>query len=263
MKRLANIALIAVLLFAISADKALATTAAVPTAGIAVTSYVVGAAGATEGALEETRGKWERKLLAFGGLLLMGIDPDPATYLSGTSVIAFPDEYLEFQQLTWYGAFSDMSTGYTGPVAGPGAVQNSGFFDDVSVFEPQAPNPDITFSTSVIDAILTVSWSADPGISAEGESVNIFGALFKSISTEDLFFETMGPNDPLANFYQDTGAQSLQCIPPGYTEPQTCGYPDEPITFRITQVPEPSSIVLFLPGLILLGVAFNRRIIKA
>ena len=57
--------------------------------------------------------------------VVLTADPDPATYLSGTSVFAFPDELLEFTGLTWYGAFSDMSTGDFGPVAGSGAIEST------------------------------------------------------------------------------------------------------------------------------------------
>jgi hypothetical protein len=245
-KRLVSTTIITLAVAVGSTERTWAVTAAVPTAGIAVTSFVVGAAGATESALEETRSKWNRKFLGFGSLLLMGIDPDPATYIEGTTVIAFPDELLEFQELTWYDKFSDMSTGDTGPVCDEGCMQGSGFFNNVSVFTPQPPNPAISFTTSVNDGFLTVSWSADPGIVTEDEPMNIFGIVFKSISEKDLYFEIESPESASANLYQDTAAQSLTCIPPDETEPQPCGYPDEPIKFSVTTVPEPTSAFSFL-----------------
>ena len=215
-------------------NRASAVTTAVPTAGIAVTSFVVGAAAATESAIEDTIPKWRRKLIGFTSLLLMAIDPDPATYLFGRTVIEYPESLLEFQQLTWYGAFSDMSTGDTGPIAGPGAVQGSGFFDDVKLFVPQGPNPALNVTGSATGGVLNVSWNAFPGIQAEGASVNIFGAVFKSISPTDLQFEITPAGSPLANFYQNTAAQALVCIPSHELMPRGCGYPDEPIGFRIT-----------------------------
>jgi hypothetical protein len=236
-----------------------AVTAFVPTGGLAVTSFVLGAAAATESAIEETRSKWDRKYLGFGGLLLMGIDPDPATYLSGKSVIQYPDSLLQFQQLTWYGAFSDMSTGDTGPVAGPGAVQGSGFFDDVKVFVPQGRNPAIGVTYSGSGGVLTVDWSATPGIQATGSSVNIFGALFTSISPTDLFFETTPPGSPSANFKQNTAAQSLYGIVVSSTVAQALGYPDEPIGFSITAVPEPTPFAMALAGLACGGYSLFRR----
>lgn len=235
-----------------------AVTSAVPTAGIAVTSFVVGAAAATESALEETRSKWNRKLLGFGSILLMGIDPDPATYLSGTSVISFPDTLLSFKQLTWYGPFSDGSTGDTGPLAGAGAVANSGFFDQAMLFVPQAASPALQVVTTVNAGLLTVSWSAVPGIQAAGSSVNIFGAVFESISVPDLQLAMTPPGSPLANMAQQVAAQSLFCIPAGELVARGCGYPNMPIGFSVSAVPEPVTSALWLAGLMALAGAVQR-----
>lgn len=237
------------------ADRAWSATAAVPTAGVAVTSILVGAAGATESGLDDTRSKWNRRVLGFLSIVVLTADPDPATYLSGTSVFAFPDELLEFTGLTWYGPFSDMSTGDTGPVAGPDAIQGSGFVDDVQLFKPQAPNPFLDITTTVIDGKLTVSWTANPGIEAASTSVNMFGAAFTNISGRDLPFAITPPGSPSANLYQITSAQSLVCIPPGEKIPRGCGYPDEPIRFAI--IPEPATLTLFAIGLT--GFAASRK----
>lgn len=221
MKRILTLAVAMLFASVSNVDRSWAVVATIPTTGIAATSVVVGAAATTEGSLEETRSKWNRKFLTFGGLLLATVDPDPATYLSGTSVIHYPEELLEFQQLTWFGPFSDMSTGEMGPTPTSGAVQGSGFTDDVQVFVPQGPNPDLSITSSVSgDGVLTVSWNADPGIIADSESANIFAAVFSSISEEDLFFEVMEAGNPLANFSQDTSAQSLTCIPQVMRSPE-------------------------------------------
>lgn len=244
------------------AKQTLAATAAVPTAGVAATSIVVGAAGAAEGSVEDTRSKWNRKFLIFGGILLTVVDPDPAIYLGGTSVIEFPKELLEFQELTWYGPFSDMSPGDSGPTCDEGCVQNSGFFNDVSLFTPQDHNPNITYNTSVDNGVLTVSWTPEPGIVAEANSVNIFGIAFKNISGQDLFVEIAPSNSQSANLLQNTSMQSLTCIPPNEEEPQPCGYPDEPIRFTVTPVPEPLT-VLGTGTAIVFGTVFKRKLAKA
>ena len=237
------------------ADRARAATAAVPTAGLAVTSVLVGAAGATESGLDDTRSKWNRRVLGFLSIVVLTADPDPATYLSGTSVFAFPDELLEFTGLTWYGAFSDMSIGDLGPVAGSGAIQGSGFVDDVQLFKAQAPNPFLNITTNVVNGKLTVSWTANPGIEASSTSVNMFGAAFTNISGRDLQFAITPPGSSSANLYQVTAAQSLVCIPPDEKVARGCGYPDEPIRFAI--IPEPATLTLFAIGLA--GFAVSRK----
>ena len=218
-----------------------AVTTFVPTAGLAASSFVVGAIAATESALDETRSLWNRRLLGNGGLLLMGIDPDPAVYLEGTSVIRYPSSLLEYAGITWYGPFSDMSTGDTGPVAGPGAIQGSGFTDQVDVFRSQGPNSAIEFRVDDSAGVLTVEWAANPGIQAiNGTSVNIFGFVFRNTSGTDLSISSLSPDSATANLFQDTAAQSLTCKPSGELIPRECGYPSEPIRFGVqTDVPGP------------------------
>ena len=53
-------------------------------------------------------------------------------------------------------------------------------------------------------------------------------------------------------------AQSLICIPVDETVPRTCGYPDDPIRFRVTEVPEPGTVALFALGLA--GLVVARRV---
>jgi hypothetical protein len=236
----------------------MAVTAAVPTVGLAVTSVVVGAAAGTESALEETRSKWNRKLLGFGSILLLAVDPQPASYISGITSITFPNEYLQFQGLTWFGPFSDGSTGDLGPVAGSGAVQGSGFTDDVPLFVQQPANSSLDVNTNVSGGVLTVSWSTDPAIQADGDPVNIFGAVFTSIWPQDLQFGTAPAGAP-ANLFQNITLQSVICIPSDETQPRQCGYPDEPIGFTVTPVPIPAALPLFATGVGAVAYAGRRR----
>jgi hypothetical protein len=92
--------LVPLVAFTGSPKRASAVTITLPTAGLAATSTVVGAAATAEGSIEDTRSKWNRKFLIFSGLLIVTVDPDPAAYLEGKSVITFPDKLLEFQELT-------------------------------------------------------------------------------------------------------------------------------------------------------------------
>lgn len=243
--------------FVVASKPTMAVTAAVPTVGLAVTSVVVGAVAGTESAIEETRSKWNRKLLGFGSILLLAVDPQPASYISGTTSLTFPDEFLRFEGLTWFGPFSDGSTGDLGPVAGPGAIQGSGFTDDVSLFVQQLPNSSLEVNTSVSGGVLTVSWSTDPAIQADRDPVNIFGAVFTSIWPQDLQFGTADAGVP-ANLFQNIAQQSVVCIPSDETQPRQCGYPNEPIGFTVTPVPIPAALPIFATGLV--GIAcFSRR----
>jgi hypothetical protein len=201
------------------------------------------------------------------GTLVVAVDPEPATYLRGTSVIVFPDDLLRFEGLTWYGPFADDTNGDVDP--GPEAmnpVQGSGFSDVVDISVRQRPAPDLEVNeVSVENGVLTVSWNAPNGIGTEADPVNIFGAIFSNISSNLLHFSIVPPiaanadDADDANLYQDASEQDLVCMPSSDEPPQRCGYPEEAIGFSVepVSVPEPTSSALLLSGLLALFAVYR------
>ncbi|SFR10731.1 hypothetical protein [Poseidonocella sedimentorum] len=244
----------------VGVERAHAVTVTPITAGVAISSVVVGAAGATESGVNDQRSLWNRRIIGFLSGVIVVADPDPATFLSGTSVFAYPEELLEFEGLVWFGPFSDMSSSDSGPVA-VDPVQGSGFTADPVLLTNQGPNPDLLVETPIVEAgRVTVTWSAEPdGIIGETPSVNMFGAVFKNISGSPLQFSTLPPGSTSSNLHQVTEEQSFICIPPGETAPRGCGYPDDPIRFGVTPVPLPATMPFMLLSIGVFGVSMRMR----
>lgn len=209
-----------------------AVTATIPTAGLAVTSAFVGGGGVLGGALYSGQPWWYRGLLCVGGAGLVVVDPPAATYLSGRSVIDYPEHLLRFSQIVWFGEFAENPS-----LPGPPVGKTSGLYEEDFSFELQGPNPALKVTVEDIDGVLTVSWNAEPdGIAVDtADHVNIFGLLFDNVTDQNLLFSVTDP--AMANLGQNPELQSLTCIPPGDKEPRGCGSNDEVVGFYVNAVP--------------------------
>ena len=223
---------VATLLSSIAIKPAFAVTSAVPTAGIAVTSFIVGGAGAVVG------GGWKTRL---GGFLVGVIDPVPATFLEGKIVIEYPEELLAVTGVGWFGNFAeDPSQPFPPAFSEP-------FFDldpATALYDfMQPPNPVLTTSTSATGGVVTVEFDATPdGIIVDsGENFNLLSIMFQNISNQELLWNQADPPES-ANFFSISDEQILTCLPdPTVPVPVTCGVDDEPFTYTVTLVPVPES----------------------
>ena len=231
------------------ARPALAAAGAVPTAGLAATSLVVGGAGAV---LSDS---WWVRALGYGVGL---VDPDPATFYEGKIVIAYPADLLSITSVGWFGNFA------ANPSLAVPPVVSSPFFELDPTNTPynlgQAPAPSLRTSMSTSGGLLTIRFDAPGGISVDqGAHFNLLAFTFQNISGQDLLWRTVGPSGS-ANFYSDAAQQILTCRPdPNYLTPVTCGNDTEAYRYQVTAVPEPSSMILLGTGASVLFLRWRQR----
>lgn len=236
---------------------ALGIVAEIPTAAISSVSLGVGALS-TAGGIAGLNSGLTRVFNFFGGLALVAIDPDPATFLSGKIVLNYPDTLLSFQSIGWFGNFAIDPSLPALPVSSSGFIDTAGALYNVQ----QAPNPLLHVTTTNANGVLTIEFDASPnGISVDGaDHFNLLGITFKNISGQDL--EWTLPHSP-ANFFENPSQQFITCIPPGSGKAMSCGDGVVPPGFEIVPIPEPDTAALLAIGTLAVGAAARRSLRKA
>jgi hypothetical protein len=218
------------------ASSGLAAVAELPTAGLATTSLIVGAAGVVGGG-------WFTRLASYG---LGIVDPPSGTFYSGTIVIDYPENLLAVSGVGWFGNFA------VDPTVPAPPVSTTPFFDVSS--SPynfnQSPNSGLTVSTTNSGGVLTLSFNAPNGISVDsGTEFNLLAVTFQNISGSDLAWNVVGPHGQ-ANFFDNAAQQTLTCRPdPTFPTPVTCGENTPANRYFVTPVPEPRSLPVLMLAL--------------
>ncbi len=207
--------------------RAFAVTAAVPTAGLAVTSVVVGAAGVLDGG-------WFTRIAGYAVGL---IDPDPGTFYEGKIVITYPEDLLAVRGVGWFGNFAEDPSDPVPPVVlDPFFEYDTTTIDDTFL---QPPNPALVTSTSDSGGVVTVEFDASPsGVTVEsGAHFNLLSIMFQNISGQALEWKLADAGKP-ANFFSNPEQQILTCRPDfSFPDPVTCGVDAPPYRYQVSVVP--------------------------
>jgi len=245
----------AMLLTIVTAMSAFGVLAEIPTAGLATTSVIVGAGGVIGGG-------WFTKAL---GIFAVGADPVGSTFYDGTIVMAYPSQYVVPISIGWFGDFA------VDPNVPSLPVMTTAFFDiTTSPYDlTQAPNPSLMISSSYANGVITVSFHAPSNglaVSApQGTPFNFLAISFQNISGQTLQWTAMSTSGSAApsgsaNLFDIPSQQVMTCKPdPSYIVPVTCGENSPTFMYTATPVPEPSTLLLFPAGFMVLGARLSLR----
>jgi len=236
-----------IIIFGCNIRPAFTATAAVPTAGLAATSIVVGTTAVLGGG-------WLSKL---GGLIVGVVDPASAIFYEGKIVMAYPEELLEVVGVGWLGAFSADPSAPTLPVI------TSPFFDFDSASTPydflQPANAALNTSVSTSNGVITIDFDSTDGITVTDSHFNLLSVMYRNISGHNLAWN-LATTQP-ANFFSMPSEQVLICRPDPNSDLVGCGDDAEAFRYHVSPVPIPAAVWLFCSGLIgLIGIRKNNLI---
>jgi len=191
-----------------------------------------------------------------GGAVVIGIaDPTAATFYNGTIVNHYDSSLMTLSATGWLGSWGSNP-------ALPAPPVDRTTWDSNTLLNLQGPNAGLNTITINNPAAGTVTTSFDWGPAGHADvdtAFNFHAALFTL--NQPVVFTDLGnaPNaqPPAgANFYIST--PGVFCSLPDEAVIQSCG---EPTTtyFRVTGVPEPSSMLLLAGGLAALAVVRRRK----